>query len=71
MKFVAKPSMFNNRGMREFSEARDAVVYLNSVLSSDEVDPELDYLFIPPSASPKQLKHAIDEYVGIGKLIIQ
>jgi len=26
-------------------------------------------MFIAPKASPKQLKHAIEEYVGIGKLV--
>jgi hypothetical protein len=33
------------------------------------VNPELDYVFIAPKTSPKQLKHAIEEYMGIGKLI--
>jgi hypothetical protein len=42
---------------------------LNKVLNDDQVDPALDYVFIAPKASPKQLKHAIEEYTGIGKLI--
>ena len=40
------------------------------MLNDDLVDPALDYVFIAPKASPKQLKHAIQEYVGIGKLLL-
>jgi len=56
--------------MKEFDDAREAILYLNRTLSSNDVNPELDYVFIAPKASPKQLKHAIEEYTGIGKLII-
>jgi len=69
MKYIAKPKLFNNVGMKEFDDAREAVLYLNQVLSDSVVKPELDYVFIAPKASPKQLKHAIEEYIGIGKLI--
>ena len=69
MRYIAKPSLFNNNGLKEFSEAKDAVLYLNQVLNDDAVSPHLDYVFIAPKASPKQLKHAIEEYTGIGKLI--
>jgi hypothetical protein len=69
MKYIAKPKLFNNTGMKEFDDAREAVLYLNRVLSDSVVKPELDYVFIAPKASPKQLKHAIEEYIGIGKLI--
>ena len=69
MKYIAKPALFNNKGMKEFDDAREAVLYLNKVLNDDNVNPELDYVFIAPKASPKQLKHAVEEYVGIGKLI--
>ena len=69
MKYIAKPKLFNNIGMKEFDDAREAVLYLNTVLNDDNVDPSLDYVFIAPKASPKQLKHAIEEYTGIGKLI--
>jgi hypothetical protein len=69
MKYIAKPALFNNKGMKEFNDAREAVLYLNKVLNDDNVNPELDYVFIAPKASPKQLKHAVEEYVGIGKLI--
>jgi len=70
MKYIAKPSLFNNKGLKEFTDAKDAVLYLNETLNDDSVNPELDYVFIAPKASPKQLKHAIEEYTGIGKLII-
>jgi hypothetical protein len=69
MKYIAKPKLFNNMGMKEFDDAREAVLYLNKVLNDDRVDTALDYVFIAPKASPKQLKHAIEEYTGIGKLI--
>jgi hypothetical protein len=69
MKYIAKPRLFNNTGMKEFDDAREAVLYLNKVLSDNEVNPELDYVFIAPKASKTQLKHAVEEYVGIGKLI--
>jgi hypothetical protein len=70
MKYIAKPKLFNNTGMKEFTDAREAVLYLNQVLSDNDVNPELDYVFIAPKASPKQLKHSIEEYVGIGKLLV-
>jgi hypothetical protein len=70
MKYIAKPSMFNNKGLKEFNDAQEAVLYLNQVLNDDLVSPHLDYVFIAPKASPKQLKHAVDEYMGIGKLMV-
>ena len=70
MKYIAKPSLFNNKGLKEFTDSRDAVLYLNKVLNDDLVDPALDYVFIAPKASPTQLKHAIQEYIGIGKLLL-
>ena len=70
MKYIAKPKLFNNMGMKEFDDAREAVLYLNKVLNDDLVDPALDYVFIAPKASPTQLKHAIQEYIGIGKLLV-
>ena len=69
MKYIAKPRLFNNKGLKEFDDAREAILYLNKVLNDDSVDPALDYVFIAPKASPKQLKHAVEEYIGIGKLI--
>ena len=63
--------MFNNKGMKEFTEAKDAVLYLNQVLNDNSVSPHLDYVFIAPKASKTQLKHAVEEYMGIGKLICE
>ena len=70
MKYIAKPKLFNNMGMKEFDDAREAVLYLNEVLNDDAVSTHLDYVFIAPKASPKQLKHAVEEYMGIGKLLV-
>jgi hypothetical protein len=69
MKYIAKPKLFNNTGLKEFTDAKEAVLYLNKVLSDNDVNPELDYVFIAPKASKTQLKHAVEEYIGIGKLI--
>ena len=70
MKYIAKPSLFNNRGLKEFDNPRDAVLYLNEMLSDVNVKPELDYVYIAPKATPKHLKNSIEDYVNIGKLII-
>jgi hypothetical protein len=69
MKYIAKPSLFNNKGLKEFGDAKEAVLYLNQVLNDDAVSPHLDYVFIAPKTSPRELKHAVEEYVGIGKLV--
>jgi hypothetical protein len=71
MKYIAKPSLFNNKGLKEFDDAKKAIDYLNEVLSDTSVKPELDYVYIAPSTSKNNLKFAIEEYVGIGKLIIE
>jgi hypothetical protein len=63
--------MFNNKGLKEFSDPHSAVKYLNDQLSSDNVNPELDYVFIAPKVTAKHLKHSIQEYIGIGKLFIK
>jgi hypothetical protein len=65
MIYIAKPSLFNNKGLKEFNNARDAVLYLNESLSDKGVDEKFDYVFIPPK------KDAVEDYVGIGKLIIK
>jgi hypothetical protein len=44
---------------------------LNTVLNDEGANPELDYVFIAPKTSRTQLKHAIEEYIGIGKLIVE
>jgi hypothetical protein len=71
MKYIAKPALFNNKGMKEFDNAKSAIVYLNEALSDSGVDEKYDYVFIAPKISDKKLKQSIEEYVGIGKLILQ
>jgi len=46
-------------------------VYLNEALSDSGVDEKYDYVFIAPKVTDKKLQQSIEEYVGIGKLIIQ
>ena len=70
-KYIAKPALFNNKGMKEFTDAKEAIEYLNGVLKDEGVNPELEYVFIAPKTSRTQLKYAIEEYIGIGKLIVE
>ena len=67
MKYIAKPNLFNNVGLKEFNNPIDALTYLNEILSAKAGDHQ-DYVFIPPSTSKRNLKKSIEEYVGIGKL---
>jgi hypothetical protein len=71
MKYIAKPNLFNNKGMKEFDNAKAAIVYLNEELSDAGVDEKYDYVFITPKVTDRKLKDSIEEYVGIGKLILQ
>ena len=71
IRYIAKPALFNNKGMNEFTDAKEAIEYLNTVLNDEGINPELDYVFIAPKTSRTQLKHAIEEYIGIGKLIVE
>jgi len=71
MKYIAKPNLFNNKGLKEFDNAKSAIVYLNEALSDSGVDEKYDYVFIAPKVTDKKLQQSIEEYVGIGKLIIQ
>ena len=71
MKYIAKPYLFNNKELKEFDNAKDAIVYLNEVLTDSGVDEKYDYVFIAPKVSDKKLQQSIEEYVGIGKLILQ
>jgi hypothetical protein len=57
--------------MKEFTDAKEAIEYLNGVLNDEGVNAELDYVFVAPKTSRTQLKHAIEEYIGIGKLIVE
>jgi hypothetical protein len=67
MKYIAKPNLANNVGLKEFNNPIDALTYLNEILSAKAGDHQ-DYVFIPPSTSKRNLKKSIEEYVGIGKL---
>jgi len=70
MKYIAKPQLFNNVGMKEFDNPVSAITYLNSVLAPKDGDHQ-DYVFIAPSTSKRHLKKSIEEYIGIGKLVLQ
>jgi hypothetical protein len=67
MKYIAKPNLSNNVGLREFDNPVHALTYLNEVLAPKDGD-HRDYVFIQPSTSKRNLKKSIEEYVGIGKL---
>ena len=69
MRYIAKPNLFNNVGLKEFNEPVEALTYLNEVLGAKAGDHQ-DYVFIPPSTSKRNLKKSIEEYVGIGKLTL-
>jgi hypothetical protein len=71
MIYVAKPYLFNNKNLKTFDNPLDAVLYLNSELSDTGIDETLDYSFVAPKATKSQLKFAIEEYVGMSKLIIK
>ena len=69
MKYIAKPNLVNNVGLKEFNNPIDALTYLNEILSAKTGDHRA-YVFIPPSTSKRNLKKSIEEYVGIGKLTL-
>jgi len=71
MNYIAKPNLFNFEHSKTFKDAKSAIVYLNNRLSDKGVPEHLDYMFVAPKTSDKQLKFAIVEYCGIGKLIIE
>jgi hypothetical protein len=67
MKYICKPNLFNNVGMKEFDNPIHALTYLNEFLAPKSSDHK-DYVFIAPSTSKRNLKKSIEEYIGIGKL---
>ena len=69
MKYIAKPNLFNSMGLKEFNEPVAALTYLNEILGAKAGDHQ-DYVFIQPSTSKRNLKKSIEEYVGIGKLML-
>ena len=42
-RYIAKPALFNNKGMKEFTDPKEAIEYLNTVLNDEGANPELDY----------------------------
>ena len=71
MKYTAKPYLFNNIRAKSFDEPMQAVLYLNEMLSDKGVDEKLDYVFIAPKATEGNLKNALEDYVGMSKIIIE
>ena len=71
MRYTAKPYLFNNIRAKSFDNGLDAVLYLNEMLSDKGVPDHLDYIFNPPKATEKNLKHALEDYIGIGKIILE
>jgi len=71
LKYVAKPLLFNNIRSKVFDTAYEAVLYLNHELSDVGVDSKLDYVFSAPSIHEKNLESTIQQYIDIGKLIIE
>ena len=71
MNYIAKPNLFNFEHSKTFKDAKSAIVYLNNRLSDKGVPEHLDYMFVEPKTSDKQLKFSIEQYCGIGKLIIK
>jgi len=70
MKYIAKPSIHNNVGLKEFDNAKDAVLYLNDLLTPKEGDQDrLEYVFVAPSinardpmVASRKLRKAVEEY---------
>jgi len=69
MRYIAKPHLANKTGLKEFDNPIDALTYLNDFLAPKDGDHQ-DYVFIAPSTSKRNLKKSIEEYVGIGKLML-
>jgi len=68
MRYIAKPYLFNNLKVKEFSKPQDAVNYLNEVLSEGQEGTE--YSFTTPKVKKGKIQEAVQEYQWIGKLII-
>lgn len=69
LKYICKPSLFNNKGMKTFIIAEDALEYLNEKLSA-KVDDE-NYIYIAPSMAKKDIQESLEEYQYMGKLTIE
>jgi hypothetical protein len=69
LKYICKPSLFNNKGMKTFITAEGALEYLNEKLSS-KVDDE-NYVYIAPSMAKKDVQDSLEDYQFMGKLTIE
>jgi hypothetical protein len=70
LNYICKPSLYNNKGMKTFHTALDALNYLNEMLLPKDGDHE-DYVFIAPSTARHEIKNSIEDYQYIGKLNIE
>jgi len=66
IKYVCRPVLANNKDMKTFSTALEAIEYLNEKLAAKEGD--VDYVFIPPNKS--NINDALEDYQYIKKLEI-
>jgi hypothetical protein len=69
LKYTCKPNLYNNKGVKTFTLAEDALEYLNEMLSPKEGDHE-DYVFIAPSMAKKDIEDSLEDYQYMGKLSI-
>lgn len=69
LKYICKPSLFNNKGMKTFTVAEDALEYLNEKLSAKENDE--NYIYIAPSMAKKDIQDSLEDYQHMGKLTIE
>ena len=67
IKYTCKPSLYNNKGMKVFYDAQDAVRYLNETLAFKDGD-HPDYVYIAPDMS--NINNALEDYMFMGKLSI-
>ena len=69
LKYICKPSLYNNKGMKTFTTAEDALIYLNDKLAA-KVDDE-NYIYIAPSMAKKDIQDSLEDYQFMGKLAIE
>lgn len=69
-RWIAKPFLANNMGIKEFDNPKDAVEYLNEMLTDVDVDPELDYVFSTLSTTESRLEDSIDDFMNVRKLLM-
>lgn len=69
IKYICKPSLYNNKGMKTFNTAEEALGYLNEKLSA-KIDDE-NYIYIAPSMAKKDIEASLEDYQYIKKLVIE